>query len=186
MIFKQEIKLSSALILLINPCLVVSSILPVKKCIFEYYFESQQDQHVDTFVSPYKCYCGPNQVTLTYLSDQYCCVPPEDECTFDSRHTFCPSGKLMNKYEPCNGGCHNEHVLRKKDLNTKEIFKTLDAYYSCDDVCLPASEMCQGISCGNQTQMCKEVFGCVEYYGRTERGLNETKVISEHHYCKYS
>ena len=94
MLFKHEIMVT-AIILLIYLCLVVS-VDPNNKCNFEYAFMSQssQGQAVETLFSPSKCYCGPSQVTLTYLSDQYCCIPPEDECTYDNKQAkaFCPSG----------------------------------------------------------------------------------------------
>ena len=172
-------------IFLVYLCAVVMSSVavdPNNKCNFQYSYKSGA---VKTIVSPNKCYCGPNQVTLTYLSDQYCCIPPEDECTYDETKAFCPSGKVVRKSELCNGQCYHEYALHEKNLSRGTEWKILTAYYSCDGVCLPASEMCQGIYCGNQENICKKenVKGCLNNYGRSLRSLNETLIISEHNYC---
>ena len=170
------------------------------KCGFTYYKKPDENGMV-TIQSLAKCYCGENQVTLTLFSDQYCCIPKEDQCTRNKNKVFCPTGKVLKKWEPCNGECHNQYSRHKRLMSGQYQlpFEVFDSFYPCKSEgqplkCLPTSEMCQGVTCGEdqeifgekglQEDLCKNKIVCIEQYAQTIESLNRTNIIYEHSYCK--
>ena len=65
---------------------------------------------------PNNCECGLDKKPFQPSDAKYCCVPSKSTCDESQRNTkWCAAGKLLTKYQACNGSCMdlNQRICQK-------------------------------------------------------------------------
>ena len=147
------------------------------------------------------CNCSGTTVKYKREFDKYCCTAPEVNCT-KPLITVCPTGKVINIAERCNGRCYNSY--------DHSVSVGPFSHFGCPDGrCILVADAeedlhdrCQGVKvgvCDNSTKECDESLVCHSQtvfsssVSSWSHGLSETstrqsiktELGGHHHYCSY-
>ena len=139
-------------------------------------YSGAYDKCGDKFLSIFSdCKCG---YEILRASFQYCCLSPSDPCTGDGDGDVdCPTGKVKNMTESCDGVCYNSYQ------HSQQIGPNAQYSYDGGDKCVPVEDICQGISyCQEDVEICNEKLKCIKDFQFTFK-VEKLNIVGEHHYC---
>ena len=113
------------------------------KLLTDFRVDADCDFRYKKFSNMYRghCLCGPENQTVSWRENKYCCVQNQDTCKVTASSKLCPNATVLYDYQPCHGTCGSRKIQCPSnpnycmDRNPFGSVPACDGQQRCEESC---------------------------------------------------
>jgi hypothetical protein len=118
------------------------------------------------------CLCGPENQTVSFQENNYCCVHNQKTCKVNESTKLCPNATVLYNYQPCHGTCMLDKIQCPSNPNycmgksPWDYVPACDGQQRCEEFCSGSIE--QFPYYNNITKLTCNCGGLCSYCGKRD------------------